>query len=138
MHRNKQRRQPQPLNAIPFPLRQIGEGEIGAIEKTQPIIIIFVIKRCAFTGRLLINKTKGTAVIALNQTIKQGRFKFQAQLVVIVLFNFNQVGAIVLIQHFQLQHLIGTEEVVINQISGFLAIDGHQPIAHFKPHLLGN
>jgi hypothetical protein len=77
MHRHKQRRQPQLLNPIPLPLGQVCQGQIRAIEKTQPVIIIFVVERGPLAGRLLINKAKGAAVVALNQSIKQSRFKFQ-------------------------------------------------------------
>ncbi len=44
MNRNKQWREPLPLDALPVRCREVGEGEIGAVEKAQAIVIVLEIK----------------------------------------------------------------------------------------------
>ena len=85
------------LNSLPVTLTKVGEGEIGAIEETQPVVVILEIKAVQMPRRLLIDEAERTAVIALTQPVKQGFGEGQPKAVIGILFKFDdpedQVGS---------------------------------------------
>ena len=46
MNRDEQRCQPLLLNPLPVGITEVGECEIGAVEKTESIVIILEVETC--------------------------------------------------------------------------------------------
>ena len=56
MDRHKQGGQALGLNALPVGVGEVGEGEIGAVEKAEAVIVIFQIEAAAMTGATELEK----------------------------------------------------------------------------------
>ena len=85
VHRYIKRRQPLLIDALPIRLREVGEGEIRAIEEAETEVVILEIQAVPVAGRLLIDEAERTVVVALPQPIKECFRKAKAQAVVGVL-----------------------------------------------------
>ena len=73
------------IDALPIRLRQVGEGEIGAIKETETEVVILQVEAVPVAGRLLIDEAKRAVVVALLQPIKESFRKAKAQAIIGIL-----------------------------------------------------
>jgi hypothetical protein len=111
VHRHVEGGEPLLLDALPIRRREVGEGEIGAVEEAQAKIIILEIEGAPMARWLLIDEAKGAVVVALPEAIEESLAKHQPQSVVCLLFEFNHMKAPPGIFHFEAELLLPTENL---------------------------
>ena len=62
MNRHKQRREPLLFDPQPVRVGEVGEGEIGAVEKTEAVVVVLEVKAAAASRRLLVDEAERTGV----------------------------------------------------------------------------
>ena len=138
MNRDEQRCQPLLLNPLPVGITEVGECEIGAVEKTESIVIILEVKTVAVTGWLLINETEGAAVGALAKAIKQSFRESKTKSVIGIFFQLHAVQLTGAVTNFERQLLINDEISVIDEIARTHTIDAQQLIPGLESQFLSD
>jgi hypothetical protein len=138
MHRHVEGRESLLLDATPIGGGKIGEGELGAVEKTQAEVVILEIERAPMARGLLIDETKGAVIVALAETVEERLAKHQPQPVVRLLLQFDDMKHSFGILHFKTELFLTAENLQIDQIARTDAIDAQQPISTLKPQLLSD
>ena len=138
VHRDVQRRKALFLDAAPVGRREIGEGEVRAVEKTQAVVVVLEVEAAAAPRRLLVDEAEGAAVVALAQAVEQGVAEPQPQALVQILLQLHHVEAAVGILHLEHQFLLPLQHLHIDQVPGTHAVDAAQPVTGLKAELLGD
>ena len=138
MDRYKQGGEPLLLNPLPVCGAQVGEGQVGAVKKTQPVVVILEIEAAAPPRRLLVDEAERAVVIALLEAIEEGLGETQAQPVIEILLQLHPVQGAVGVFDLQGEFLFSHQHLQINQIAGAPAIDAEQAIAGLEAELLGD
>ena len=135
MHRDIQGREALLFNALPIGSTQVGEGEIGAVEKAEPVVVVLEIEASALPRRLLIDETEGAVVVALLKAVEQGFGETEPQAFIEILLQLHYMEGAIGIFHLQGELLFPHQELQIDQIAGAFAVDAEQAIPRLKPQL---
>ena len=126
------------INALPIDVRQVGKGEIGAVQKAEPKVVVFQIKAVTVAWRLLIDEAKRTVVVALPQAIEERLREAKTQTIVSIFLQVHLMQNARHVAHLQVKLLINTEVAVIDEIPRANAVDAHQLITWLKSELLSD
>ena len=135
MHRDIQGREALLFNALPIGSRQVGEGEIRAVEKAEPVVVVLEIKAPALPRRLLIDETEGALVVALLEAVEQGFGETESQAFIEILLQLEHMERAIGIFHLQGELLFPHQKLQVDQIAGAFAINAEQAIPRLKPQL---
>ncbi len=119
-------RQPQSEDPLPVGFRQRSEGNIIAVEKRCPIIIIFYIQALPASSRHLIDETKYTLVPA---SLYRERGKFKAQHIIGVLMDGYRSGFAVAHVQFDFDLFLRCEELIVYDVENIFAVDGDNAVS---------
>jgi hypothetical protein len=126
------------LNPLPVGVAEVGECEIGAIEKTESIVVILEIKTVSMAWRLLIDEAEGTTIGALPQTVKQSFGERQSKAIVSILLQLNAMQLTGTVTNLECQLLINDEIPVVDEITWTHTIDAEQLITRLESQLLAD
>ena len=101
MHRDIEGREPLLLDPLPVGGGEIGEGEIGAVEKAQAVVVVLEVEAGAAAGGLLVDEAEGTVVIALAQAIEERLGEAESQALVRILLQFHHMELALGILHLK-------------------------------------
>ena len=87
MNRHMQRRNTFSHYPLEIQLGKACEGGEVAVEKRQPVVVVFEVERFPKVRGQLINKTKLAVVVASADLIEEGRVNFSAERLSVPLFN---------------------------------------------------
>ena len=136
VHGDIKRREPLLLDALPVGRAEIGEGEIGAVEEAEPIVVVLEVKTSALAWRLLVDEAEGAVVVALPQAVEQGLTELDPEPVVGILLKAHALAHPLGILHLQGDLLVPKQQLQIDQVARAHAVDGQQPIAGLQAKFL--
>jgi len=126
------------LNPLPVGGTEVGECEIGAIEKAESIIVILEIETVSMAWRLLIDEAKGTTIGALPQTVKESFRERKSKAVVGILFQLNAMQLTRAVKNLECQLLLNDEIPVIDEIPWAHTVNTEQLITRLESQLLAD
>ena len=124
-------------DALSLPLRQIGEGDIVALQKAQPGIVVLKIEGLAHTGGHLVHKAEHTVVGAAAHFVHQIGVEIQPKIQALFLFDLYIPHGTVGLQQLQPALGIIAVEAVVQHVHDLVAVDGQQLLAGPDPRPLG-
>jgi hypothetical protein len=136
--RDIQRRETLIFDPLPVRWAEVGEGEVGAVKKTQPIVVILEIETAPMAGGLLIDEAEGAVVVALLQAIEERLPEHEPQAVIRLLLQLHPVKAPLGILHLQGELLLPAENLEVDEIARTDAVDAEEPVAALKAQLLSD
>ncbi len=129
MHGNIDRLQAVSDDSLDIILLHIGQCNIISLQKRKPGIIVLKIQRIAHSFRHLIDKTKDAFIPAGLIIIHQSAFKHNAQIFVVVFFDFKFPFFPVRFSDQNSNFLFMNQIMIIKHIFDLLPVDTNQRIS---------
>ena len=128
MHRNIDRTDVHFDNALNIAFFQVCESGVVSEQKGHSGIVVFKVQAFPHSFRRLVYKTKNTFIFATHLTVHQVSFKFQAQIVILVLFHRNGSQLFLLVAQQDFQFFIGHIKPIVQNIGNRVAVDADEGV----------
>ena len=115
----------------------VGQGDEVAHQQRHAPVVVLHAQRLPRARRQLIDKAKSAIVATVANAARQLAFKFQAQRLVVVLFDPVFVFPSIPFND-QTDAFFAAQRLVVHKIDYTLAVDRNQSVAGFKPQPLGD
>ncbi len=126
------------LDALPVVVAQVGKRNEVAVEKREPVVVIFKVERLAETLGHLGEEAERAFIVAGAQPVKKRLSKLQAEVGVGVFLDQEHAQLAGGGAHMELDLLLGDGEAVVDHIAQALLANGDEQVAGLEAEGVGD